>query len=94
MKGFGVDDIAVLGGILSILISATTLWNINKGILKRLVIIQNRLSNLKALHISLRGNVNDIEAFLSAKDNYNIRLSSERLEDQLSKEYDSGDTGF
>ncbi|MEO8891645.1 MAG: hypothetical protein ABI417_08945 [Coleofasciculaceae cyanobacterium] len=94
MKGFGVDDIATIGGIMSILISAITLWNVNKGIIKRLVIIQNRLSNLKALHISLRGNVNDIEAFLSAKDNYNIRLSSERLENQLSKEYDSGDTGF
>lgn len=89
-----VESITLITSVLGLLMAFVSLWTISKGIIKRLVIIQNRLDALKGLMISLRGRLTDIEHHLSVNENYHIRSVNTQIEDSFFAQYDEHDTGF
>ena len=88
------EYLAIISAALSVILAAVSIWKVSNGIIKRLAIIQNRLSSLKALMISLQLRTNDVEKFLSINHGYHLRDYSATIEKTLIDEYEHGDTGF
>ena len=88
------EYLTIISAALSAILAAVSIWKIGNGVIKRLVIIQNRLSSLKALMISLQLRQNDSEKFLSINHGYHVRDYAVTMEKALIDEYEHGDTGF
>ena len=89
-----VESITFISSIFGLLLAFVSLWNISKSIIKRLVIIQNRLDALRGLMISFGGRLVDIERHLNINDGYHIRSANSKVEESLLSQYDEQDTGF
>lgn len=89
-----VEILTLITSVLGLLLAIASVWNISKSIVKRLAIIQNRLDSLKGLTISVRSRMDDVEKYLSEKEGYHIRSSSDQIETSFLKQYDDQDTGF
>lgn len=88
------ETLAIISASLSVIVAAVSIWKTGNGIIKRLVIIQNRLSSLKVLIISLQLRTNDVEKYLSISHGYHLRESSITMEQTIIDEYEHGDTGL
>lgn len=86
--------LTIISAALSVIIASVSIWRIGNGIIRRLVVIQNRLSTLKTLIVSLRLRTNDVEKYLSVNHGYHLREYSSEIERTLIDEYESSDTGF
>ena len=86
--------IAIISASFSIIIASITIWKINSSVLRRLVMIQNKLTSLKFLVTVEGARTNDLEKFLASSLNYNIREFPASLEKSINDNYESEDTGF
>lgn len=86
--------LTIISAALSVIIAALSIWKTGNGIVKRLVIIQNRLSSLKVLIISLQLRTNDVEKYLSVNHGYSLTEYSLLMEKTFIDEYENGDTGL
>ena len=89
-----IEAISLISSVVGLLLAFVSLWNISKSIVKRLVIIQNRLDALKGLMISLSGRMADVERHLNVNDGYHIRTANSEVEKTFFSQYSEGDTGF
>lgn len=89
-----IETITLITSTIGLFLTLVSLWNISKSIVKRLVIIQNRLDALKGLMIGLSGRVTDVENHLSINDGYRIRSVNAKVEESFLEQYTQGDTGF
>lgn len=89
-----IETITLVSSVFGLLLAFVSLWNISKSIVKRLVIIQNRLDSLKGLMISYGGRLTDIERHLNINDGYHIRSANSKVEESFFGQYDEQDTGF
>lgn len=89
-----IEVFTLITSVLGLLLAIASVWNLSKSILKRLVIIQNRLDSLKGLTISIKSRTDDIEKYLSINEGYHIRSSNEQVEASFLRQYDDQDTGF
>jgi len=89
-----IELLTILVASLSIISINLSIIQVNKEVLKRLVLNQKRIDTVKTLVRLLRGATNDIEKFLATKMGYEIRDSSQNLDEQLQRDYDNDDTGF
>lgn len=88
------EIIAVFSASLSVIIACITIWKTTSSVLRRLVIIQNKLTSVKGLVAIEQARINDIEKFLAASANYSIREFPASLEKSIDDNYRSEDTGF
>lgn len=89
-----IESITLISSVLGLLLAFVSLWNISKSIVKRLVIIQNRLDSLKGLMISFGGRMTDVERHLNINDGYHIRSANGKVEESFLEQYNDQDTGF
>ncbi|MEG3859174.1 hypothetical protein [Microcoleus sp. herbarium12] len=89
-----VETISVVGSSVGLIVSLVGIWNVSKGIVKRLVIIQNKLNSLKGMVFILRGRIDDLEKYLSTGHGYNVRGTVGDIEEIFTNQYDDDDTGF
>lgn len=89
-----IELITLISSALGLLLAFVSLWNISKSIVKRLVIIQNRLDALKGLMISFGGRMADVEKHLNINDGYHVRSANGKVEDSFLEQYNDQDTGF
>ena len=93
MKNFA-DVATQLGSILTLIISLIVLWNVTRGVLTLLATISRKLTILRSLFISLRGEFRALQKFLKVHYGYHIREDIQDVQEDLLKQYDSDDTGF
>ncbi|MEG4108996.1 hypothetical protein [Microcoleus sp. S13_C5] len=93
MKNFA-DVASQLGSILTLIISLIILWNVTRGVLTLLATISRKLTILRSLFISLRGEFRAMQKFLKVHHGYHIREDIQDVQEDLLKQYDSDDTGF
>jgi len=89
-----IELLTILVASLSIISMNLSIMQVNKEVLKRLALNQKRIDTVKNLVRILRGAISDIEKFLATKMGYEIRDSSQNLDEQLQRDYDNEDTGF
>lgn len=90
-----LTELATLfGTVLTSIISIIVLWNVTRGVLTLLATIQRKLTILRSLFISLRGELRALQKFLKVHHGYHIREDIQDIQEDLLKQYDSDDTGF
>jgi hypothetical protein len=89
-----VEVLTLITSCLGLILTLASIWNVSKSIVKRLVIIQNRLDSLKGLIISVKSRTDDVEKYLSVNHGYHVRSSNEQVESSFLRQYDDNDTGF
>ncbi len=88
------DIVSLIGTLLTSLISLIVLWNVTRGVLTLLATIQRKLTILRSLFISLRGEFRAMQKFMKVHNGYHIREEIQDIQEDLLKQYDSDDTGF
>ncbi|WP_333291616.1 hypothetical protein [Microcoleus sp. B4-C2] len=88
------DVISLVGTFLTSLISLIVLWNVTRGVLTLLATIQRKLTVLRSLFISLRGELRSMQKFLKVHHGYHIREEIQDVQEDLLKQYDNDTTGF
>lgn len=90
-----LTELATLfGTLLTSIISIVVLWNVTRGVLTLLATIQRKLTIVRSLFISLRGELRALQKFLKVHHGYHIREDIQDVQEDLLKQYDSNDTGF
>lgn len=89
-----IELLTIFIASLSIISMNLSIIQVNKEGLKRLVLNQKRIDTVRNLVRVLRGSISDIEKFLETEMGYEIRDSSQNLDEQLRRDYDNEDTGF
>jgi len=93
VKNFA-DAATQLGSILTLIISLVVLWTAVRAVFILLATISRKLTILRSLFISLRGEFRALQKFLKVHHGYHIREDIQDVQDDLLKQYDSDDTGF
>lgn len=88
------EIVSVIGAVLASFISIIALWNVTRGILAILATIERKLTVLRSLFITLRGEFRSLQKFLKIHHGYHIREDIQDVQEDLLKQYDSDTTGF
>lgn len=89
-----IEIITVVSSLLGLVVTGFSLWSVAQGVIKRLVIIHNRLTSLRGLFTLLTARVNDLEKFMVTHHNYHVRSAAYEIEESFSLQYEDEDTGF
>lgn len=88
------EIVSLIATFLTTLISLIVLWNVTRGILTLLANIQRKLTVLRSLYVSQRGEVRDIQNYLKIHHGYHVRGGINEIQDDLLSEYNNENTGF
>lgn len=89
-----IEIITVISSLLGLIVTGFSLWSVAQGVIKRLVIIHNRLTSLRGLFTLLTSRVNDLEKFMVTHQDYHVRGAVYEIEESFSSQYEDEDTGF
>ena len=89
-----VELLAVILASTSIIFLNYTSMQINKDLLRRLVLGQKRLELTKNMTAVLNGRIADVEKYLTTNYGYQIRNSTDKITEQLEHDYKNENTGF
>lgn len=89
-----IEFITVISSLLGLIVTGFSLWSVAQGVIKRLVIIHNRLTSLRGLLNLLTSRMNDLERFMVTHHDYHVRGVACEVEESFSSQYEDEDTGF
>ncbi|WP_341737293.1 hypothetical protein [Microcoleus sp. CAWBG640] len=89
-----IELVTVISSLLGLVVTGFSLWSVAQGVIKRLVIIHNRLTSLRGLLTLLTSRMNDLERFMVTHHDYHVPGVVCEVEESFSLQYEDEDTGF